>query len=72
MNAHPTIHGMGAYEGGHLPGAMIEARRIATVSDAMRECSDDGFVQAVADELRRRHGFNAPFVAKRVLHEVSK
>lgn len=74
MTVHyePTIHGMGAFEGGRMPGAVIDARRIATVAAAMRECSDDALVQAVAAELHRRHGHKAPFVAKRIAHEVQK
>lgn len=74
MTVHyePTVHGGAAYEGGHLPGAVIDARRIATVAAAMRECSDDALVQAVTAELHRRHGHNAPLVAKRIAHEVQK
>ena len=72
IHYEPTIHGMGTFEGGRMPGAVIDARRLATVAAAMRECSDDALAQAVTDELRRRHGHNAQLVAKRIAHEVQK
>lgn len=74
MSVHyePTIHGMGAFEGGRMPGEAIDAKRIATAAAAMRECSDKALVLAVAAELRRRHRADAPFVARRIADEVAK
>jgi len=72
IHYEPTIHGMGAFEGGQMPGALIDGRRMATAAAALRECSDTALIQVIRDELTRRHGANAAFVAKRLTHEVPK
>lgn len=63
---HPNVHGMGAYEGGHLPGALIEGRRITNATAALRELSDTSFAQVVIDAIRTRPWWLSETIAKGV------
>ena len=70
MNPHttPHVHGMGAYEGGHLPGALIAAARIRNASRALGELTDLEFASVVIEALRKRPAV----LAERVIDGVTK
>jgi len=74
MTVHPNRHpdanitGMGAYDGGHLPGALIEGRRAASASNALRELGDEAFARVVIEAVRTRPWW----VAASILEGVRK
>lgn len=53
-HTEPNVHGMGAFEGGHLPGVLIEGRRTASATNALRELGDEAFARAVIEAIRTR------------------
>lgn len=70
MNAHtsPNINGMGAYEGGHLPGELIRAARVRNARAALAELDDRDFADAVSESIRTRPAT----LAERIIDRVTK
>lgn len=64
----PTVHGMGAFEGGHLPGALIAAARVRNAGRALGELTDMEFAAVVAEAMRKRPAV----LVERVIDRVTK
>lgn len=67
-HAEPNVNGMGAFEGGQLPGELIEARCIASATAALRELGDAAFARVVCEAVRSRPWL----VAKNVIEGVTR
>lgn len=67
-NTEPTVHGMGAYEGGQLPGALIRAALIRNARAVLAELTDREFADVVTESIRTR----PDALAERIIDRVTK
>lgn len=69
----PNINGMGAYEGGQLPGAINAATRIRTARAALNDTDPEILVELLADTLTTRFGkVKASMILRDALAGVEK
>ena len=69
----PNINGMGAYEGGQLPGAINAATRIRTARAALNDTDPEILVELLADTLATRFGkVKASMILRDALAGVEK
>lgn len=69
----PNVHGMGAYEGGQLPGAINAATRIRTARAALNDTDPEILVELLADTLTARFGkVRASLILRDALAGVEK
>lgn len=64
----PNVHGMGAFEGGHLPGELIRAARVRSARIALADLDDRAFADLVAESIRNRPAI----IAERIIDRVTK
>ena len=64
----PNVHGMGAYEGGRLPGALIRANAIRNARAALAGLTDLEFADLVTESIRVRPAV----LAERIIDRVTK
>lgn len=69
----PNVHGMGAYEGGQLPGAINAATRIRTARAAVNDLSAETLAEFLGDTLTARFGkVKASMILRDALAGVEK
>ena len=69
----PSIHGMGAYEGGQLPGAINIATRIRTARAAVNDLAVETLAEFLGDTLTVRFGkVKASLILRDALTGVEK
>ena len=69
----PNINGMGAYEGGQLPGAINAATRIRTARAAVNDLSVETLAEFLGDTLTARFGkVKASLILRDALTGVEK
>lgn len=69
----PNINGMGAYEGGQLPGAINAATRIRTARAALNDTDPEILVELLTDTLTVRFGkVKASMILRDALAGVEK
>ena len=69
----PNVHGMGAYEGGQLPGAINAATRIRTARAAVNDLSAETLAEFLGDTLSARFGkVKASLILRDALAGVEK
>lgn len=66
LHTSPNIHGMGAYEGGQLPGALIRAAGIRNARAALAGLTDAEFADLVTEAIRVRPAVLANEIIDRV------
>ena len=70
MNEHtsPNVHGMGAYEGGRLPGELIAGKSRNAARFAVQALTDRDFAEIVAEEIKDRPAL----LLERIIDRVTK
>ena len=69
----PNINGMGAYEGGQLPGAINAATRIRTARAAVNDLAPETLAEFLGDTLTVRFGkVKASLILRDALAVVEK
>lgn len=69
----PNAHGMGAYEGGQLPGAINAATRIRTARAAVNDLAPETLGEFLGDTLTVRFGkVKASLILRDALAGVEK
>ena len=64
----PNVHGMGAYEGGRLPGELIAGKSPNAARFAMQALTDRDFAEIVAEEIKDRPAL----LLERIIDRVTK
>ena len=64
----PNVHGMGAYEGGRLPGELIAGKSRNAARFAMQALTDRDFAEIVAEEIKDRPAL----LLERIIDRVTK
>lgn len=68
IHTSTNIHGMGAYEGGQLPGELIAGKSRNAARFAMQALTDRDFAEIVAEEIRNRPAL----LLERIIDRVTK
>lgn len=66
IHTEPTVHGMGAFEGGHLPGELIRAARVRSARMALADLDGRTFADLVVEAIRNRPAVLADSIIDRV------
>lgn len=64
----PNINGMGAFEGGRLPGELIAGKSRNAARFALQALTDRDFAEIVAEEIRNRPAM----LLERIIDRVTK
>ena len=64
----PNVHGMGAYEGGRLPGELIAGKSRNAARFAMQALTDRDFAEIVAEGIKDRPAL----LLERIIDRVTK
>ena len=64
----PNVHGMGAYEGGRLPGELIAGKSRNAARFAVQALTDRDFAEIVAEEIKDRPAL----LLERIIDRVTK
>lgn len=66
IHTAPNIYGMGAYEGGQLPGALVRATATRNARAALAGLTDQEFADVVVEAIRVRPAVLAERIIDRV------